>query len=96
VPVGWQEGQEVASRRIEQLEGGRCRGVTFTGLNFFLMTTHECGRWVPEPAQADYVAIYVTNRQTMRPAVRAVLIEGRRLVSVVRIRGIRYVELWRR
>ena len=95
VSVGWQEGQEIASRRMKELERGRCDDVTYNGLNFFLITARECGTWVKDPKKATYVALYVTQRQTMSPAQKRALTKGRELVSVVRIRDIDYVELWR-
>ena len=94
--VGWQEGQEVASRRMKELERGRCGGVTFHGLNPYLVTARECGRWVRATADPTYVALYVTQRQTMSAQELAAATKGRELVSTVRIRDIDYVELWRR
>jgi hypothetical protein len=96
VPVGWNEAQEIASRRIRDLEHGRCRGVTLSGLNPFLATTHECGRFVLYSGRGKYYALYVSDRQLMTPVQRANLRKRRKLVSVVRVRGIDYVELWRR
>ena len=71
--------------------------MTYNGLNLFLITARECGTWVKDPKKATYVALYVTQRQTMSPKLAsAKLTKGRELVSVVRIRDIDYVELWRR
>ena len=42
------------------------------------------------------VARMLTQRQTLTPRRKAALTKGRELVSVVRIRDIDYVELWRR
>ena len=51
-----------------------------------------------EGAEARHtdVALYITQRQTMSPQRKAALTRGRDLVSVVRIREIDYVELWRK
>jgi hypothetical protein len=96
VPVGWQEGQEVASRRMAELEHGNCRGVTYHGLNFFLPRAHACGRWIPNAKKATYEALYITDRQITPPRKLRALRKGRVLVDVIRIRDIDYVELWRR
>jgi hypothetical protein len=96
VPVGWQEGQELASRRMAELEHGQCHGVTYHGLNFFLPRAHACGQWIKDAASATYEALYVTDRQITPPRRLKALTKGRELVAVVRIRDIDYVELWRR
>ncbi|MBV9921415.1 MAG: hypothetical protein JOY78_11260 [Pseudonocardia sp.] len=96
VPVGWMEGQEVASRTMQKLQHGRCDGVTFNGLGFLLVTTRHCGRWTKDMRKATYQAIYVTDRQVMSKRRYRALTHGRKLVAVVHIRAIPYVELWRR
>jgi hypothetical protein len=96
IGVGWNEGQALASARIAQLQRHRCDDVTVYGLNLFLLGTDQCGRWVPTPAQATYLALYVSLIQIRTDRELAAKTDGFELVSTVRIRDIDYVEIWRR
>jgi hypothetical protein len=93
--VGWNEGGAIASRRIADLERHDCRGVTFSGLDPFMIDTWQCGTWVPDPEKATYLAVYVSRMQRSTDRELRELTKGRVLVSTVTIRDIDYVLIWR-
>lgn len=95
VPIGWQEGQSLVSRRIAELQRHRCDGVTVYGLNPYLQGTLRCGKWTGDPKAATYVVLYIQSTQRLKPEVVAERTEGRRLVATLKIRGIEYATTWR-
>ncbi len=98
VAVGWYEQRsaayEVITRDVHRL-GRSCSSVTTAGTTPEMVSWSACGRWVTDPAAADYVVIGITKRQRLTPLGYGLLTYGRTLVDVVEVRGIRYAEVWR-
>lgn len=93
--IGWGEGLEQAGAAIEERESARCDHVTIW-TSYFIPNAFPCGSMVADPAEAEYVVLYVSARQLLSEARTLRAIGGRRHVASVDISGVRYADVYQR
>ncbi len=91
--IGWGEGLELAGEWIRQREAPGCE-VTVAFTHWTLSSAFPCGTITGDTAAADYVVLYVHDRQGLPNQVLANLHQRGQLVDVVTIRGINYAEIY--
>ncbi len=100
IPVGWYEESNTALALIRadvEAGGGDCLDVTSTGYRAGLVLWTPCGwRVAVDDESADYMAVGIVSRQLLDPEEYRGRTAGRELVAVEEVRGIRYMEIWRR
>jgi hypothetical protein len=92
IDVGTGEGLEQVDAHMRRLADGDCDGTTVTG--YLAAATVTCGHLVQTPAEADFVLLYVSERQRLSPETLATYVRGRDLAARIVIRGITYVEIF--
>jgi hypothetical protein len=91
--VGWGEGLEIAGEWIRQREAPSCD--VKIGLKYYTLTSaFPCGTTTNNLAAADYVALYVNQRQRLEPNALRALRQRGTLVHTVTVRGMDYVEIY--
>ena len=91
--VGWGEGLEIAGEWIRQREAPSC-GVKIGLMYSNLTSAFPCGTTTNDLDAANYVALYVNHRQRLPPDALAALRQRGKLVHVVTVRGMDYVEIY--
>jgi hypothetical protein len=91
VLVGWGEGLEEAGAVIAKRERPAC--AVKVAVLYQLWKAFPCGETVTRAAKADYVVLYINDRQRLDAAALRRLRRGR-LVATIRVRGLDYAEVY--
>lgn len=93
--VGSGEGLDVAGDLIRDREADRCDDVLIW--TYDIRDAFPCGRLTSQKdnhSRADYVVLYINQRQRQTPALLEALTEDRELLDTVTIRGLVFAEVF--
>ncbi|MGE0519700.1 MAG: hypothetical protein AB7P78_11960 [Candidatus Binatia bacterium] len=93
VIIGWGEGLEIAGEQIRRREAPRC-DVKIALKYHAIRSAFPCGTTIPDLKAADYVVLYISQRQRLPEQDVADIRRRGHLVGTVSIRDINYAEVY--
>jgi hypothetical protein len=91
--IGWGEGLGEAGSVIEEREAPHC-DIEVALIYHLIQSAFPCGTTVTTPTEADYLVLYISERQRMTDDELAATRQRGRLIDVVRREGIVLAEIY--